>query len=371
MNKKGIKIVYCLSSLKSSGGTERVITTKANFLSALPEYKVYIVLKNGAEDSFFSLSQNVECIALGAESEKEYRKKLTAVLYGIKPHITISAGGSELSYLPRLRDGSKKIFEFHYTRNFLINFVRGIKSIRFKQLHLLKVWLLQKRLFFHARRFDKLVLLTERDRALWHYPPHSVSIYNPLSFRSVQKSTTRQKTIIAVGSFTPAKGMDRLVEAFGRIAPEYPEWRLELYGAGQDLPLLKSLIRKYALEERASLNPPCRNIGEKLVEAGIYAFPSRSDGFGLVLTEAMECGLPLVAFDCECGPREILTPDSGILVPQDDIALFARALARLMSDDELRARMGELAQCEVSRFYTEAIMPSWCSLFDELLETKR
>ena len=115
-----------------------------------------------------------------------------------------------------------------------------------------------------------------------------------------------------------------------------------------------------------SVNEPYPRIGEKLVEAGIYAFPSRSDGFGLVITEAMECGLPCVAMDCECGPREIVTPRTGLLVPPQDIDAFAAALERLMDDAPLRRSMGEAAQREVARFYPDNIMPQWLRLFEQL-----
>lgn len=370
MNVPVTKIAYCISSLHSSGGTERVVTVKCNYLSGLLGYKIFILVKNSEKEPFFSLSSDIEVINLNATSENDFEKKLSDTVRLIAPHIIISTGGSELPFLPLLRDGSKKVFEFHYTKNFLINFVKGISSLRFKRLHLLKAWLLQKRIFIHASRFDKIILLTKRDKHLWNNPSNALSIYNPLSFRSTLKSTTKNKIIIAVGSFTPAKGMDRLIEAFGRVAYKHPEWRLEIYGSGQDYLLLKKLIEKFSLCNRVSLNSPCENIQEKLLNAGIYAFPSRSDGFGLVLTEAMECGLPSVAFDCECGPREILSNKSGVLVPQDDISSFAEALEKLMSDSRLREEMGYQAQKEVSRFYLENIMPEWIKLFEELKADK-
>ena len=121
------------------------------------------------------------------------------------------------------------------------------------------------------------------------------------------------------------------------------------------------------MEAQVSLNPPSPNIGEKLVEASIYAFPSRSDGFGLVITEAMECGVPTVAMDCECGPREIVTPETGIIVPDKDVPAFSAALEKLMIDEVLRKEMGRSAVKQVSRFYPDSIMPIWIGLFSKLM----
>ena len=361
-----MKLAYCIKSLQPSGGTERVLTTKMNYLADYTDCSVYVILQDEMGEPFFPLSPLVQKVSLNSKNRREYRVALKSTLKTIHPDVTICVGGDELSFINDIDDGSKKVLEFHYTKNFLVNFVKGIRRIRFKSLHLLKVWLLQKRLAYYVKKFDLVVGLTARDVKLWGSPSNMTYVYNPLSFRSSRKSTTQNKEIISVGSFTPAKGMDLLVEAFGRIAPRYPDWKLSLYGSGQDYELLKDLISKYHIEEQVSLHEPVLNIGEKMVESSIYAFPSRSDGFGLVLTEAMECGLPCVAFDCECGPREILTKDTGILVPPQNIDEFGRALAKLMDSEELRQQMGYAATKEVTRFYVENIMPRWIELFNQL-----
>lgn len=362
-----MRVVYCIAGLWQSGGTERVVTTKMNWLAGPGGCEVHVVMHDGRRDEFFPLSAAVKrhYVAEGG-SRRAYRRELTGLLMRLRADVVICTGGDELSFLWKLHDGSKKILEFHYTRNFLVNFVRGIRHIKFRRLHLLKVWLMQKRIAYYARRYDRIVGLTERDVHLWGDPVNMTYIYNPLSFRSERKSTTANKEIIAVGSFTPAKGMDQLVEAFGRIAHRHADWHLSLYGQGQDYGLLQELIEKYDIRKQVSVNEPYPRIGEKLVEAGIYAFPSRSDGFGLVITEAMECGLPCVAMDCECGPREIVSPRTGLLVPPQDIDAFAAALERLMTDAPLRRRMGAAAQREVARFYPENIMPQWLRLFETL-----
>lgn len=355
-----MKIVYCIDSLKLSGGTERVLTTKVNWLCLQSGIKVYIITLQEDEVPFFPLNEKVNRIAL---SVANYQQELEQTLNEIRPDVTVAVAGRACKILPQMSDGSKKVLEFHYTKNFLVNFVSSLHHIRFRQLHILKMKWMQCKLAQLAKRYDLLVGLTARDVTLWGNPKNMTYVYNPLSFRSKQKSTCTNHKIIAVGSFTPVKGMDQLIKAFALIASKHPDWSVDIYGSGQEKGYLEELIMKYNLQNQVSLFAPVANINEKLIEASIYAFPSRSDGFGLVITEAMECGLPTVAMDCPCGPREIVTQDTGFVVPDQDIKAFAKALEQLMSNETKRKEMGIAASKQVARFYPENIMPRWIELF--------
>lgn len=358
-----------MDSLVSSGGTERVLTTKLNWFAHRPDIDVTVVTLREAQEPFFPLDSGVKRVMLDVSpgDVKAYRRKLVALLEKMLPDVTVCVAGMSAGVLPYLKDGSKKVMEFHYTKNYLVNFVNGINHIRFRSLHLLKMKWLQWKLAKQAQKYDCFVGLTKRDVGLWGNPSNMTYIHNPLSFKSEKKSDCSSKIIVAVGSWTPAKGMDQLLEAFGPLAKEYPGWRVELYGSGQDEALLRSIIDKYDMAEQVVLNPPVKDIADRLCEASIYAFPSRSDGFGLVITEAMECGLPTVAMDCPCGPCEIVTSETGIVVPEQDIEAFREALKILMDNPEKRKSMGKAAAIEVSRFYPENIMPQWLDLFSNLL----
>ena len=369
MNNAIFKIVYCIDSLVNSGGTERVTTTKLNWWATRKDVSVWVVTLKEEQNPFFSLDESVKRIMLDVRAKdiNAYKREITSFFERIRPDVVIAVTGMAVSVLPKMRDGSKKVLEFHYTKNFLVNFVKGIHSIRFRHLHLLKMRWLQWKLARQAKQYDCFVGLTQRDVGLWGNPPNMTYIHNPLSFRSEKKSTCENKRIISVGSWTPAKGMDQLLEAFGRIASKHADWHVDLYGSGQDRELLLKIISKYGMEKQVSLHAPCLNICDELVKSSIYAFPSRSDGFGLVITEAMECGLPTVAMDCECGPCEIVTQDTGIVVPDKDIEAFSHALELLMDDDELRKTMGKNALQQVERFYPDTIMPQWVELFSDIV----
>lgn len=363
-------IVYCTNTLWQSGGTERVLTSKVNWLAEQPHVKVFVVTLAEDKQPFFALNPKVNRVMLPvtAGDNAAYLKALSKVIAEIKPDVAIAVSGMAVNNLWKVNYGCKKILEFHYTKNYLVNFVQGIHNLKFRGLHILKMKWLQWKLAQTAKKYDLFVGLTHKDIGLWGNPKNMVYVHNPLSFRSEQKSTCESKTIISVGSWTPAKGMDQLLEAFGPLAHKYPDWKVELYGDGQDMQRLKAIIARYNMAGQVSLNPPCKNIAEKLVASSIYAFPSRSDGFGLVITEAMECGLPTVAMDCPCGPCEIVTPTTGIVVPEQDIKAFSHALECLMTNDSLRAELGRNATQEVERFYPNNIMPQWVELFTSLIQ---
>ena len=362
-----MNVVYCIDSLCSSGGTERVLTTKINWLAKKNGINVAIVTLKEQEHPFFTFSEAIKVIKLEKTDTKQYKINLSAALKVLKPDVVIAVAGMAVNVLPTLNDGSKKILEFHYTKNFLVNFVNGLHSVKFKRLHLLKMHWLQWQLSQTSKKYDAFVGLTQRDVRLWGNPKNMTYIYNPLSFRSEKKSSCESHKIIAVGSFTPAKGMDQLIHAFGAIAHKYPDWILDIYGQGQDKEFMKSLVCKYNIDKQVNIYEPVSNISDKLIEASIYAFPSRSDGFGLVITEAMECGLPTVAFDCECGPREIVSPNTGVVVPDKDIDAFSQALEKLITNENLRKSMGAAAVLEVRRFYCDSIMPKWIELFTKII----
>lgn len=365
-----MKILYCIGNLKSGGGTERVLSTKVNWLVANGQ-EVTVAVDDRDTSSFFFIDPRAAVVALGASDEKSWIAAVDNLTAYFLPDVCVAVAGRATSLLTRCAKGTPKVLEFHYTRNFLVNFVRGLHHIRFRQLHILKMKWLQWKLARDARRFNRFVGLTKRDVSLWGNPSNMTYIYNPLSFRSDRKADCTATRIIAVGSWTPAKGMDQLLEAYGPLASDFPDWHVDLYGSGQDEGLLRDIVTKYGMESSVTLHAPVRDIHSRLLEGSIYAFPSRSDGFGLVITEAMECGLPTVAMDCECGPREILTPETGITVPDKDIEAFRKALRQLMEDEGLRKRLGANATREVRRFYPNVIMPRWIELFSTLMAAEQ
>lgn len=378
-----MKIAYLIESLGNSAGMERVLCSKANFLSQVAGYEVYIITQKPLpQDLFYAYSSAIKIDSLESQNKgcclikkilkstcyrAEIKRKLSEKLSLIKPDITVSLFGEELFILHRLNDGSKKIAEFHYSRNYLFHLIRSIPNLRLRWLHLIYARLFQYRQRNFATKYSKVILLTERDRILWGNKSNLMVIPNPLSFKTEKTAALINKKILAVGRLIAQKGFDLLIEAFSQIAKKYPEWNLIIVGEGQDEAFLTELINLKGLKDRITIMPPRKDIQDILMDSSIYALSSRYEGFGLVLTEAMECGVPCVAFDCECGPSEIINDNiDGFLVEDGNVNQFAEKLEILISDHELRKRMGAQAKQNVKRFGIENVMQKWTSLFDDL-----
>lgn len=179
-----------------------------------------------------------------------------------------------------------------------------------------------------------------------------------------------RRRVVAVGRLAPQKGFDRLVGAFGDVARRHPDWDLAILGEGPDRGALEARVREAGLADRVRMPGWVGNVGEWYERADLFVLSSRYEGFPCVLVEAMACGLPAVAFDCDTGPRDIVRDGvDGILVPPDDVAGLAAALDRLMDDADLRTAFAARARDARERFAPTRIRASWEQLFDELAGT--
>ena len=192
-----MKIIYCIDSLSSSGGTERVLSTKVNWLAQQKNIEVILISIKEDKPPFFYLHNKVRHIVLdiNLKNRDAYKNALIKIVEKEHPDVTVAVSGYAVKVLPTLKDRSKKILEFHYTKNFLVNFVKGIQHLRFRQLHILKMKWLQWKLAQQALKYDIFVGLTAKDVDLWGNPKNMTYIHNPLSFRSEIKSNCENKII--------------------------------------------------------------------------------------------------------------------------------------------------------------------------------
>ncbi|UXN31285.1 stealth conserved region 3 domain-containing protein [Glutamicibacter sp. M10] len=224
----------------------------------------------------------------------------------------------------------------------------------------------------HGVNVDALVLLTERNREWlemqWaSQAPRMDVIPNSLSLVARPQSSGTQKVVMSAGRLVRGKGFVNLVRAFARVADAYPDWRLRIFGDGPDRDKIFTMARNLGVARQVEIFPPTEHIEEEWARASIGALASVSEGLPLVLLEARGAGLPLVAFDCETGPREIIEHGKdGYLVPLDDVGAFAEALRMLISDDSKRQTMSARAEESLQRFSPEAVSEQWDQLFQEL-----
>lgn len=220
-------------------------------------------------------------------------------------------------------------------------------------------------------KLDVVVLLTEHDRAAFRAAlgPDTplAAIPNAVTRLPGGRARLDDKTVIAVGRLTPQKGFDRLIPAFAQVVQARPDWSLRICGGGRGRAELEQAITAHGLERHVALLGPVRHIERQLVRASIFVLSSRFEGFPMAMIEAMSKGLPVVAFDCPTGPREVVEHGtSGLLVPNGDIAGLAAALLELIDDDERRRQQGAAAALRAEAFSMDDVGRRWERLIADI-----
>lgn len=383
MNQRKYKIVYCTPALYSAGGMERVVTAKANYFAEQFGYEVTIIVTEGNGDhSFFHLSKKVEVINYGLafedlwnkpfykklvlylKKQRRYKKLLTRELLRIRPDITISTLRREINFINDIQDGSRKIGELHLSRSSYRGIEDGDSSL-FKRLF--SNWW-KKDVVAQLRRLDKFVVLTDNAVQDWPELYNVKMIPDPLPIEGSCQNSSDIKRIISVGRYSNEKGYDLLLKIWSIVEKECMDWQLDVYGMGDPTPYVKMMDDLSIDQRRCHLRSSLVDVESEYFKSSIYVHPSRSEGFGLVIVEAMSCSLPVVSFDCENGPRSIMTDgEDGFLVPSFNIRYFADRIMLLIKDKNLRKQMGEKGRLKSQQYSIEKIALQWKELFDNLM----
>lgn len=374
------KLVYLTPALYMAGGVERVLTLKANYFAEHFGYDITIILTEGKDKPlFYPLSNKIKVINLDIgfeelwicsfvkkvfvylKKQRQFKKSLTRELMRLRPDITISLLRREINFLNDIKDGSRKIGELHVNRanyrNFEAsesNFVKNLFS---------RFWM--HSLVMKLKNLDRFVVLSEEDKKAWSELKNICVIPDPLSFMPTEHSGLKNKRVIAVGRYVYQKGFDLLLQAWAGIEKQYPDWQLAIFGDGDRTPYLQQMATLGIDENRCHLNGPTSNIQKEYVESSLFVFSSRFEGFGMVLVEAMACGLPLVSFDCPCGPKDIIKDgEDGFLVENGNVDVLANKMCKLMDDKNLRVSMSQAGIKNVQRFSIEHVAELWRPIFE-------
>lgn len=294
---------------------------------------------------------------------RKHRRRLTELLMRERADIVVSLFPSESSFLPDIKDGSRKVLELHFCKFFRLQYGRS------GLMGMIDRW--RTRQDEHlVRRFDRFVVLTQEDRGYWGAMPNISVIPNAALFPLITKqSDVSVHRVIAVGRLDYQKGFDRLIEAWHLVQRdgEHHDWHLDIYGQGEWQEMLQGMIDRYGLNDTACLHAPVKGIAREYAASSMLVMSSHYEGFPMVMIEAMAYGLPVVSFDYKCGPRDIIVDgENGLLVPEGDIVALAEAMRRLMDDNMLRQRMAENAMRVTETYSEEKVMAQWVKLFEDL-----
>ena len=379
---KHYKIVYCTPALYMAGGVERVLTLKANYFADYFGYDITIILTEElGKPLFYPLSNKIKVINLDINFEelwtcsflkkifvylkkqRLYKKLLTLELMRIRPDITISLLRREINFITSIQDGSKKLGELHVNRSNYRNFENNESN--FVKKIFARLWM--NNLVGHLRKLDKFVVLTEEDKSQWHELFNVEIVPDPLSFQTDGVSPLSSKRVIAVGRYVYQKGFDLLLQAWTIVEKQCQDWELVIFGQGEREPYEKLIDELKIDRRRCHLYGPTNDIRKEYLNSSIFAFSSRFEGFGMVIVEAMACGLPVIAFDCPCGPKDIITNGvNGILVEKGDAIKLAEGIMSVVESPDFANRLKCNAIKRSHDYDLDVVAGRWKRMFDNL-----
>ena len=383
-----MKICFIGPSMGDCGGVQRVMAVIANGLSADHEVTM-ISLDNDTERSFYPLAGKVRLI-----NYNDYHYNKNWIARGIRGlakrrQKVLPASLAKYAYFPAyliagvcnlVKQGEYDcVIGSTVSSAVLVGLMKeklpGVRLIGWHhnsyEIYFqtpVHGFLIQRKLSAIAlRKLDALITLTAHDAGKYQEQMkiNAGYIYNPLSFSSQQKSALTDKILLFVGRLErKQKGIDMLLDIAEELFHHrgYGDWKLRIIGNGSGYKDTEEDIRRHGLEDQVELLGEREEVIPFYREASVFVSTSRWEGFGLVITEAMECGLPVVSFRTD-GPSEIIRDgQDGILIDNYRKDQFADALERLMTDEELRKRMGTAATERAEEFNLAHILRQWESV---------
>ena len=387
-----MKLLMTTHSLANPGGMERVLVNKITWLKKHTDWEILVVTTDQkGRDLFYPVPEGVRIVDLGINYSDDngkgflgkflgylrrrrvHREKLEKLLMEERPDIVDCQYPGECGFVPALKDGSRKVMELHQSKLFHYQYNRtGLMGLADRY----RAWTDER----FVRKFDRFVVLTEEDAAMWGDIPGMRVI--PNAAKNLGTAVTRtyesgtadsiedRKRVIAVGRLDYQKGFDRLIDAWGIVQKDgrFADWRLDIFGQGEWREMLQARIERLGIENSVRLNSPVKDIDNEYNHSSFLVMSSHYEGFPMVMVEAMSLGLPVVTFDYKCGPKDIIDHGkNGILVKEGDIQGLADAMMSLMASPGTLAGMASEAKKVTEKYSEDKVMGMWVRLYEGLI----
>lgn len=358
-----MKIVYLYSSLAIMGGVERVLVDKMNYLVS-HGFEVFMITSDQGQHPIpYKLDERVHfCdLQIRFHSQYQYRRwqrikegkrlrciyhqRLKEKIEEIHPDILVCTTSQDVRGLLCIKGRIPLVVESH------VNFTHPDTWLHIIHTLYNNYWI---------GKADAVVTLTQGDAQNWlrvsrdvHVIPNIVHLNDTGRY-----SECVNKRAIFVGRLVEQKGLLDLIRIWTIVHQRYPDWQLDVFGDGK----MDSLT-----DIKLFVHPSTDSIIQEYFNSSMLLMTSVYEPFGLVLPEAMSCGLPVVAFDCPYGPADIITHESnGFLVPKRDVSLYADYVCQLIEGPSLRQTLGTTGVKAAQRYWADNIMPQWLHLFSDL-----
>lgn len=377
-----MKIVFLHHANVCRGGIERMLCTRANLLVDQNGYEVMMLTyEQNGEPYPYSLSPKVKCIDLGVRLYAAYKSPLflrffrklrlrrqlaraiCSFLDAYQPDIVVCTDkdANELNALSCVRRSECIMIEAHTgmidhwiqvrrTTNIIRQFIARFDMYRLQRV---------------VSRFDVLIALTEDDAKCWNLFVKTVVIPNYYSYHPACPADllTEKKRVISVGRLDYQKGQDLLLQAWAIVEAKHPDWHLDIFGDGIELEALN--VQRLSLHlHNVVIHSSITDIYAEYIQSDFLVCSSRWESFGLIIIEAMSCGIPVVSFDCDNGPRNIITDgEDGLLAKNGSIVDLADKINQMIENSSERRQMGVHALRNVERFKEEVVFKQYLELY--------
>lgn len=357
-------ILFFISNASSSGGTERILSSLIAELSTRSEdYSILVVSLNGKSNS--GTHYNYDCDVVYLEGESFFSKILDyrRLVKATAPHYVIDVDSILSLYSHLVR----------FTLPFL-----GTKIVTWEHFHVFENLGARRRdwgRFLASKLSHAIIVLTDEDKGQWEdkYPSlhdndklKRIYNLNSLSLRGVSKPSTENPIFLSAGRLVRQKGFDLLIEAWAKMYSDYNlrcQPKLKIAGKGKDRQKLEQMVFERGLNESVEILGEVEDISKLYASTYCYVVSSRFEGFGLTILEAMSFGVPVIAFQCPCGPKDLLADRYGVLVEKSNVDELAKEMSLITNDVETRNRLAELSHKRFSHFESNKIVEEWLSVF--------
>lgn len=351
-----------------AGGIERVIAQHMHFLSGKNEL---ILITDDSEASFYKLPANVKHIYLNIDTKlllNESRlKRIFKISYSFFKNVNllrqkIKEINPDCVYTAHPLNLLKVIFSI---RNYKKIFVTEHASITgYNSIY-------KKIAFVFYKKIKLLAVPTTLDSEIYNQNGiKNEYLPNPLPFYPEETTLYKNKVALNIGRFTDDKQHLLLLDLWARSNAIKEGWTLKIIGKGENYDKIKLKIIELGIENNVIITPPTKDIIEEYLNASLFLFTSRAEGFGLVLAEAMACALPCISFNCPSGPRDIITNgNDGYLVEVGDEVGFIDKVNLLTANIDICRMLGKNARLNVTKFSSKKISERLNYLVDSNFKT--
>ncbi len=352
------KICFIGFGLFTIGGCQRVTISLAN--SLCEKYETHLLsLCEVPKNHSYNVDEKVKVHSFGMPLNMRARKSFTLfpklIKFLRKNHIDVLfiAGSLPIPLVSMVKPFVKAKIVFCDHENLA---GRDKKSVLFRKLA--------------CMISDKVVVLTKQTlsdykKSLGIKNDKIEQIYNSVDYVPEFKSDVSEKRIISVGRISFEKGFDMAVDVAETVFEKHPDWAWDIYGDGPDFEKIKSKINEKNLQNHLFLKGADPNVRSKYRDYSICVLPSYREGFAVVLLEAKISGLPVVSFDCNAGPGEIINDGvDGYLIPCYNTKAMAEKICCLIESDELRKSFSAHSCDNIEKFSSKNVVAKWCNLID-------